>query len=1718
MTGQAKQVSNPYLSGEGGAVFENRVQAAFAVLMLTGRVAPYLHGQITKLKLQGRYAGFNTDDFIVFTEDGLTGRKEKLLAQIKHSIRITERNETFGEVIQAAWNDYNNPELFSPDTDSIALITGPLTAAEVHDVRPLLEWARHSEDENEFLLKVNMPNFSSETKRSKLKAFRKHLQNANGGIDLTDHQIWEFLKHFYLLSYDLDTESGITLSLIQSLIAQSSTEDPVATWKSLVVEVQTFNPDAGTLSLETISEEIRNSFDTKNNPHWVSDIKKLQDHGKYIIDGIRSDIGGVTIERRDLFKRLIDVSERTEFVFISGERGCGKSSLVRAFAKYIEVKAPIFCLRTEDLDKPHLDNVLSAIGLTSSLRDIEAGFALMPKRYLLIESLEKLLELQNTAAFKDLLLFVKSHPGWTIIASGRDYAYQEISFNYLQPCGVPETLLVVSEFSDDEVQDLCEKLEPLRSFVTNPSLKPLLKNPFFADLAYRIALTGTAFSNEDGEREFRRAVWRDVISKKSIRTEGLPLRRKRTFIDISVKRAKRMVYGVPEREFDSSALQKLEEDNLIRQDPSSGLVSPSHDVLEDWALERYIEDAFQDASGNTYDFLDAVGHEPAMSRAFRQWLHQRLKYGEDVKPLILDILHDNSVIERCWQDETITAVLLGDNPQGFLEELSDQLFANDSELLKRFCFILRISCKVPNQDLIDQLSEENARVSGILSSQLLRPYGRGWESIIRFLFERKNLISGDLLPHISAVLAEWSYFIHIEKELPAPAREAGLLSLYLLDLAKDSYQNEDDWKKLLDVIIRVVSAISQEFNDLLEDELFSTHSNERRPLYLHDLITMSLVGIETASLCRHVPDTVTRLAWHEWLIDDQEDAQDEYSHSHIDVDGYFGVHEHRVGINFFPPSGLKGPFHRLLQYHPVKGLDFIIRLLNATAEKYAHSALDVPENYSSLPAYMVPSGVKQVELQLNDGTAVKQYCSERLWLGYRGQSVLPDVLQSALMALENWLVNLAQSSNANSTRILELIYDDILRRSNSVMPTAVLASVAIGFLDKFGGNALPLLRTPEFYDLDLVRSIHEHGEKEMNLFSSGLIRDPFADTYMEERRTAALRPWRKENLEGLIVRLQFSELRGDIYAILDDLRFRVGNDENWRFRFHRIDSRGWHPELDKEHNRIVFTTQDLEPDLAEVQKRTQEEIEIRDRFFTLNLWSEKILKNEPLEHECYTNWTDALEEAKTLLELVGSEVDGAVSDNKILFYGGLVKAAAVFLRDHSTELSEEDQSWCIKLVLLTVCTNADSKTPAAIFDKVDCDGAAASASILPLLLDFAPDNGDKLFVKRVIGLALTHVNVNVQMTAANAIREYLWQRDPDFAQKCFLGAVEYARLISSLRAPYGGFRHNGFAQNESNEHLDKFRERLTCGDVAADIDQITFHSHDPQQLLIPCLMVPNNSTEPMHTSLLSRILTMLTEAERIKNLSRYEKEDEIEIHYEVQAHFERRFAEYLFGILDTSVQQTFLEQLRKGCDTAPSFTNGVLLYIQVSAEQAGRIDRYWWFWDQLSERVQQIAIETAKSKSQNSGNRDKRKLIRYMLYADMPWKRVGCGCENIALGKEPISKFVVNAGINPDVFEAMASLMFHCPTIFFESGLTILSEHQKRIGGTDLLSPNASYYLERSISRFLLSNNTKTLSRAQYMSCQILLDAIVETGSSGAYYLREHLIRSRRIDNGVAYV
>lgn len=261
MSKKNKRLSNPFSTGGGGEQFEAQVQASFVVLMLSGGYAPCMpQCPIKKIMLQRKIDGYDTDDLIVFVENVGTRQQRKILIQIKHSISITEKDKVFGEVIQAAWNDFNNTNLFSKGKDAIALITGPLCASDINDVRTILEWARNVESADEFFKEVEQTNFSSLRKQQKLKAFKTNLKKANGGNPIPDEILFEFLKHFHLLGYDLDIKAGVTLSLLHSLIGQYSPENALLLWAQIVDEVQSANKNAGTLTPESLPEDLRTAF------------------------------------------------------------------------------------------------------------------------------------------------------------------------------------------------------------------------------------------------------------------------------------------------------------------------------------------------------------------------------------------------------------------------------------------------------------------------------------------------------------------------------------------------------------------------------------------------------------------------------------------------------------------------------------------------------------------------------------------------------------------------------------------------------------------------------------------------------------------------------------------------------------------------------------------------------------------------------------------------------------------------------------------------------------------------------------------------------------------------------------------------------------------------------------------------------------------------------------------------------------------------------------------------------------------------------------------------------------------------------------------------------------------------------------------------------------------------------------------------------------------
>lgn len=1634
-----------------------------------------------QLQLQARHAGFRLDDFVVHVQPSSGTQRAKLHAQVKHHVAFATSDRELPDVIKHAWLDFNDAS-FDPQHDALALITGPLNVIDTQHVRPLMEWARHSATAQEFTSKVANDGFSSNEKRVKLSVLHAFLNRANDDKPISDEQLWSFLKAFHLLGYDLDVASGSTHALLLNLISQASTTEPVLAWSQLVNATQNFNQNAGTVTTETLPQAVRDLFSRP--PHWPLDTERLRQHGQLVLQGVRQDVDGVHVPRDDLLARLHDLVQREDFVWIGGPRGVGKSSLLRSFAEQVDADALVVCLRAQDLNQPSLTQVFTSLGVRSSLHELDATFALLPKKYLLIESFERILEFEAKGAVRDLMQFVQASHGWTIVASGRDYALQQLKFSLLEPMRMSMTPLLLGGFDAAQINHLCSDVEALRPVAARSTLRPLLSIPFFAELAVRAVREGASFEEGDGEEAFRSAVWRYVIEKVDVRVAGMPARRRDTFIRVALERAKRMVYAVPETPFDAEVIDALEADQLLTRDLNARRVSPAHDVFEDWALEAHIEEARGRHADDVRAFLTAVGDEPAMNRAFRLWLQRVLRSCQDETNLVLRVL-EHPLVERYWQDEAITAVLLSDAVPTFLAHAERAVFEGDGALLERLCFLLRVACQTPNLTLTHAL--------GASATLFLQPTGPGWQAVIVFLLERHESLPERLRPHVAAMLHAWTTGTNIDQADSSVSRKVGLLALHLLEPLKTAYRDNGARRQLLEVVLHVSSTIPAELHALFESDVFAFESESRRPAYARELCKMTLSLPFTTFVARTFPDLVVRLAWDQWRVPDDERATRGRYRDSLDVDDRYGLSATRA--RFFPASGAKGPFSTLLAHHPWTGVKFIVELCNSAADTFArsvdktwHEQADAHEGRSTR--------IPIVELCLPGGTTVKQFADPQLWLAYRGHSAVPYVLQSALMALENWLVNLAEQPSDDARKGLQRVFDFVLRHSNSVLTTAVLASVATGFPDQLGTAALPLLGSPLLHSFDRARFVHELGAGEENWFA--LNSDAFSEYYAQERRTAALRPWRKETLEHLLVRLQISEHSTEAFAVVETLRAEA-LDEGTRFLIHRVDVRQWETQADERKGTVMLTAPALAPDLAEIQKQHEQNQQPFWRLTRLMVWATKRFKHESPDNASFASWRDALTEA---VDLYNSRPDAPLALDR-----GWILAAAVFLRDYAQELTPDEAHWCADVVATVVLEGADDEA-SVVSERVDTDGMFAAASVLPIVLDWCETEEDRQVVRKVIVRALTHGSGGVRFAAAQGIREQLWTRDPGFARACLAGSLLFARERRAFltdarwsRAWTDDERHA--ATEEWRRRKNSLHDAWISAAIPSEFERPSLNTHAADAVLVPAFMIPDSSTNPEYVQLIIDTIVLFFAPDRAEE----HNDNETAIHVDHRSKFAERLAAYVVSLADASCPG-LVDILRSACERAPTLVHSFLLQVALLTEQTSA-EAYWRVCSALAPAVIDLA-RLLQGHEDAHDLRSRVELVRSFIFVNTPWQPLDFKRPFIPMGAPSLLDFARQAGGNRDVFQGLAGLMYHFPMSFLAEGLLVLADWQRH-AGAPALTGNTTFYLELSLQRFLRRDHSEPLPRAAFDACLLLLTKLVESASARSYYLREQLVRTQRM-------
>ena len=216
MAEQRAVQSNPFSTGGGGVNFEVYVQTYIAMHIVTGDSLPFLSSsKPVKMKLQGHYDGYNTDDCIAFGENG-----EKALCQIKHSITVSEYDSVFRTVITDAWNDFCNSDTFNKKTDRIILIVSSLSKTDIDHTKVLFEWAGDCENEDEFTKKIETEGFSSKEKQKKYSAIKAQIESANGA-GVSNLEIWDFFRHFNIQVLELDNTKSLLFAAVSNSFSKA---------------------------------------------------------------------------------------------------------------------------------------------------------------------------------------------------------------------------------------------------------------------------------------------------------------------------------------------------------------------------------------------------------------------------------------------------------------------------------------------------------------------------------------------------------------------------------------------------------------------------------------------------------------------------------------------------------------------------------------------------------------------------------------------------------------------------------------------------------------------------------------------------------------------------------------------------------------------------------------------------------------------------------------------------------------------------------------------------------------------------------------------------------------------------------------------------------------------------------------------------------------------------------------------------------------------------------------------------------------------------------------------------------------------------------------------------------------------------------------------------------------------------------------------------------
>lgn len=1399
-------------------------------------------------------------------------------------------------------------------------------------------------------------------------------------------------------------------------------------------------------------------------------------HNDNILRAIQTEIlfnkRQIKIDRSHITEKIINSLRKKQNIIISGEAGSGKTAAFKEFYNLKFQKIPICIFKATELNVIHINDLFRF--------DYDFSFAQFLEAYqnesikvFVIDSAEKLAELTNNDIV-DHLINSLIEADWSVVFTTR-YAYlNDLSFNIKENYRLSCQVIDIPLINPDELQSISQEFKFI--LPENQKFIARLRNLFYLREYVHYY---PKIDKQGSFKSFVELLWKKRIQNNGVTKNELHLERERCLINLAKRRCETGRFYINGEDLPKDALFQLRLDEILGYDEIHDGYFITHDIYEEWALDKIVYSNYSDYQ-DTKQFFDDLGNSLPIRRAFRLWLSNQLfDSSTEIESFVQDVFTNDQIVQF-WKDELLVSVLLSEYSKVFFKLFEDKIAADNFKILKRILFLLRIAC---------------TDVSSFKDFDIIRPRGKGWEEAITFTYKYKSAFFEDNLQIVLPILTDWCNII----KKGETTRYAGLLALSIVKKTESEgnfYMHDDIEEKILKIVYNSANEIELELKEIFDKVLTNkwTRHNDPYEGLCSKILEKPYIALD---IIRVLPLSVIQLCNLYWLK--QEKEENDFRYGGFDVGDKYGL-VNDITRDYFPASAFQTPLYWLLQCRFKETLDFVIDFTNRVVENYSHS------DYGR-------SDIKEVKLHIN-GKEITQYLSYSLWNTYRGiTGSEPYLLQSLHMALEKFLLETAQKH----PEITQNLLLEILAKSKTTSLTAVVCSIVLAYPDKFYNIALILFKTIELFHIDSVRSTNELHAKFQYSIGYGI--DKLKDKlYTNERLKTCEDKHRSMNIESLFLNYQVFGVKGftekqnaefihKLYEIIDQHKSIISVNqklkEEWGILLARMDRRNLTPKISKkdDNNYIVeFTPKELPNKLRKQSEQIHEQFEKTFKYTTLRAWSDFLIggkeSNKSQKYKEYdNNPLLALSETKRLVD----ELNSGRDTMELPDYFIPAFSCAKLVIEHKEQLSDEDKDFCKEIILSSLSPLFSDEYGYQI-----SDGVEAAIHALPSIINEYPSERDDI-IEMMIFILFDETRIGNYKRVCDYVIESIhksrmWTEMPYEAQAILSGYIKlkplYKKIYREKRKVMGYWERipKSSILQEVYEKLTDF----TFREVSFNIDSINLLDNDDLEIIYQ--LIPSDTKNDIHLEIYKKTLPALAPQLLMDRWDYREKYGDHSDIYFIRLYIFRRFANF---ILQREINE-IEEYLKPFIDSFNSTEESASFIAElVSAEDnLNHYDQFWYIWNSLYPKIVELS----------DSPRDlhlKGVTINYLL----AWCWWSDGIEEWHSLKHDNLLLYANVskelGHIPAVLYSIMVVLNSIGSNFKNEGIdwiyTVVSKNKSLC--LDSLEKTTLFYLEKFMRKFIFINRQQVKENIRLKNKIVpILDFMIERGSVHGYLLRESIL------------